>query len=451
VAVATAGGGSRLSAASPPADRDPVAQLRVQLYSKLAAALSVAGTTAQPARSMLSLLFPGYFVQPNLDPKDRRTQYIIANAFNLTLACSWVAEPGAATISDVYKGILDGKQAPIIHLTPPQQQELERAQRYLFGADGQPTAAYQDYQRYQLAYLQALDTYEAALATERNGGARVPPDVRRALTAAEQGWRTEGHRRDVELALAAIAEYEALEPLLYWSSLAKRYREWTYRVDLDSEFQFVSTNPPYERWFDEFGWSEFAFDQSDFDRQPRSGGAGLRPTTCCCHSGPPGPGPGDPGITMVKLTCKLRRIEIVRPWLDANVFHSRAWRWQLGSVGFGSVISTGGDIAGAVAPTGVMPVLPMTAIMARDLVLVWRDRQAAADVRARLNEGTMSALGPFRLADSGQAGDEHRLEVPDPQIIGFLSPLIPRCPNPDPVLPWPLRDSTSSLARLPLG
>jgi hypothetical protein len=111
-------------------------------------------------------------------------------------------------------------------------------------------------------------------------------------------------------------------------------------------------------------------------------------------------------------------------------------------VAYGSVISTGGDIAGAVLPTGVMPVLPTTAIMARDLVIVWQDSQAAARVLA----GTVSSLGPFLLTGGRQAEDEHRLEVPDPQIVGFLSPLIPRCPNPDPALPWPLQDSTPGLA-----
>lgn len=424
---------------------EPTARVRVQIYSKLAAAFSVPITTAQPGTAMLSLLFPGFFIQPHLDPADPKTQYLIANAVNGTLACSWVAELGAATISDVYKGILDGKEVPLVHLTPDQKAKLTAAEDYLFGPDGEPSPAYQSYQRYRLAYFEALDTYEAALATEHNGGPAVPASVAEALAAAKQAWREDGHQDEVDLAIDTVEIYQGLEPLVYWKNLATRYREWTRYVDVDSAYQYTTTIPPYERWFDEFGWSSFSFQPYDFERQRRSGGVGLRPGCCCggdfasilpIETGRPEV--TDLAMSDIRLTCKLRRIQITRPWLDSSVFFSRAWRWSPGSIGYGSTISTGGDLAGVIVPTGTMPVFPGTAVMARDLEARWSDPKMARKAAALAAAGQDISIGPFRLTGARTGQDEHYVWQPDPQIIGFIGTILPRCPNPDATLPWPL-------------
>jgi hypothetical protein len=120
------------------------------------------------------------------------------------------------------------------------------------------------------------------------------------------------------------------------------------------------------------------------------------------------------------------------------VLFSRAWRWSSASVAYGTVISTGGDIAGALTPTGVMPLLPSTTVLARDVEIEWQDDDDAVNsLSQHLELGHEVALGPFRLTRATIAPDGH-ISVPDPQLIGYISTLIPRCPNPDPTLRWPL-------------
>lgn len=453
---------------------DLQAQLRVQLYSKLAAGLSVAQTPAEPGGPMLSLLVPGQFIRSHLDPESLATQRMIANAFNVTLACSWVAATGSESVADVYKAILDGKQVPLVHLTPEQQAELDAAEDYLFDAERQPSEAYQQYERYQLAYLEALDRYETAVVTHHNGGPAVPPELKERLTAAVEAWRNEGHQHEVDRALVTVGAYEALEPLVFWQRLATTFDEWTRRDALGGEFQTVITNPPYQEWFEEFGWSDFGFEDYDFVRQERSGGAGTgHRCCCCCDDGPDGSGPDDDGpdgsgpdgsgfgidaswsaalgAGRFRLTCKLRRVQVIRPWLDSNVFVSRAWRWSPGSLGYGSVVSTGGDVAGAVLPNGRMPVLPVTALLAKDVEIDWEDDGGDSRVSGDLFAGSgEAAFGPFNLAgaDVRGAGGEHHISMRDPQIIGFLSVVLPRCPDPDPALPWPLLSDPARLTRL---
>ncbi len=437
---------------------DPDAQLFVQLYSKLAAALSLAGTVRQDPSSILSLQVPGLYIRPHLDTKDPTTQYYVANALNAILACSWTAERKAGTISDVYKAILDCKETPLAGLSPKQHKALDDARTYLLDADDEPTTAYRQYLDCQLAYLEALDNYEAAAATQENGGLPIPLPLVLKLKAAEIAWRDRGNKAEVESAIATVAQYEALEPATFWQHLAERYARYTLTAGINSEFQLTTANPPYEQWFEEFGWSDFQFDSKDFANQDPSGGAGIGDRQCCCCTSAPMPKPqtvrrafsvldsvsGDTaiesGIHDFRLSCRLRRIEIGRPWMDTNVFYSRAWRWFSGSVSFGVTISTGGDIAGRVLPSGVMPVLPVTAILARDVDIYWSDDKTMQAIAACVQQGGDIHFGPFRLS-RGTIRDQHHITSSAPQLIGFISAILPKCPNPDPTLQWPLYDA----------
>jgi hypothetical protein len=432
--------------AQPWDDADLAAQLRVQLYSKLAAALSLAGTPRRDTQSLLSILIPGLYVRPHMDPNDPATQYLISNALNPTLASSWLYQPGAATVTDVYRSILDGKEVPLVELDKRQREQLDAARAYLLLPDGQPTETYRRYLEYELDYLTAQDDYEAALATEHNGGPKVPEQVITARDRAARKWEHDGHRADVERALRTIEALEGLEPHVLWSRLSERFREYTRRYAIDSEYQLVEANPPYQQWFQEFGWSDFRFDNQDFDNQRRAGGAGMQQGCCTECRRPPVPSP--PAVPEVVhlatpaflLTCRVRRIQIIRPWLDTTVLFSRAWRWSTASVAYGTLVSTGGDIAGALTPTGVMPLLPTTAILARDVEIDWQDADGTAAATAacqHLALGRELALGPFRLTKA-TIDDGGHISMPDPQLIAYISVLIPRCPNPDPTLPWPL-------------
>lgn len=434
-------------------------QLLVQLYSKLAASLSVPGTVGHDNSSILSLQLPGLYIRPNLDPQDPENQYYIANSLDMVLACDSTVVRKTGTVSSIYKSILDGKETPIVHLDPERLHELEKARNFLFDDDGDPTEIYRNYSSCQLAWLEAQDSYEAALATHSNGGPDVPEQLVERLEAAGMAWKEQGHRTEVERALAIIAEYESYEPELFWRRLSERFARYTRRAGVSSEFQLIQPNPPYAHWFQQFGWSSFKFDMKDFRNQSRSGGLDAGSCRCCCERCQAASSTCPSKVTSTRsfsilgcrssterngstdfqdftLECSLRRIEIVRPWMDSNVFYSRAWRWSRCSVSYGVTLSTGGDLAGRVIPSGVMPVLPSSAILARDLKIHWKDGTAMQEVRNRLSDGEELHLGPFRLSRS-MLDDDHRIDQPDPQLIGFIGTILPMCPNPDPTLPWP--------------
>ena len=435
------------------------AELFAQLYSKLATGLSAAQTVAGRSGALLSLMVPGQYVPQNLDPDDPHTQYVLSNLLNPALACSWVVQRGAATVAEVYEAVLNGKETPLTHLTQQQREELEAARALVFRPDGTPTERYGAYLACQAAYLDALDAYEEASATERNGGRKVPPPVRKALDRAEEEWRKHGDRAEVDHAFAVIDQYDALEPALFWQRLGDRFEQGVRHSGQGSRYQQVDTIPAYPRWFADEGWSTFTFDEQDFANQDRSGGVGVEPCRCGCPDGPARGGFHRASTadfddehrvptavpTRFRLTCRLRRIDIVRPWLDPLVLHSRAWRWSRASATYGVRISTGGDLIGSRVPTGVMPVLPVAAVLARDVEIDWTDGGSWPD-RLAAGGGELR-FGPFRLTGATALGDH--ISLPDPQVVGYLGEVLPRCPDPDPRLPWP--DEPPAAGRSPSG
>jgi hypothetical protein len=447
----------RAGLGDPGADFD--AEAFAQLYSKLAATVSAAQTVGARNDQLLSVMLPGQYLEQNLDPTDPYTQYLLSNVLNPTLECAWVVRRGAATIADVYETVLNGKEAPLVELSPRQRRDLDEATALLYEPDGTPTAFYQDYLADQDLYVSALDRYEEATATARNGGPPVPPAVRAALDAAGRRWREHGHRADVDRAALTIDELAAFEPEVYWHELATRFRASTRRYDEDSDYQHTTTAPPYPRWFDDEGWIAFTFDLNDFNHQDRSGGIGVGDG---CDDRCPGPlRPGAyggfhssaSGFTVDSLrlptgvparfvlTAELRRIEIRRSWLNPLVLHSRAWRWSPASASYGVVVSSGGNLAGSVVPTGVMPVLPTSALLARNVIIDWSDDgELARAYGQRRTLGHDLRWGPLRLGRASNVGGH--IEARDPQLIGYVSQLLPRCPDPDPRLPWPRRTPT---------
>jgi hypothetical protein len=442
---------SRRRASIGSAAEDFDAEAFAQLYSKLAVTMSASQTVASANDSLLSVMIPGQYLEQNLDPSAASTQYLLSNVLNPTLECSWITRRNAATVPDVYEAIINGKETPLVQLSPEQKAELDRAVRLLYQADGVPTPYYADYLADSLDYLTALDAFEQAEATQANGGPPVPPEIRAALEAADVRWRDHGHQADVDRALATIADLEAFEPAKYWHQLAQRYRDSTRSFD-DSRYQHTICNPPYPRWFDDEGWTAFSFDEHDFINQDRSGGVGVG-DGCRC---PDGVRPATYGgfhsaaadfvsdgrrlsgsaPSRFSLTARLRRVEIMRPWLDPVVLRSRAWRWSPASGTYGVVVCSGGNLAGAVVPAGLMPVLPVTAVLARDVEIAWSDDgELTAAMAQPQNLGHEVRFGCFRLTRAEVVGG--RISMPDPQLIGYLSDLLPRSPDPDPRLPWP--------------
>lgn len=459
-----------------------------QLYSKIAASLKQSGVVGNNPSSLLSIQIPGVTVKTDLDPNDKKDQYYISNFLNVTLECSYVATTKAALVSDVYKLILDGKELAITKLTESEEQELKNAEEKLSLEEGKPTPEYMDYQLYKSKFYCAQDDLESAKTTEKNGGTKVPESVYKKFETAKLEWSTKGFKMDIEQALSVVEQLQSKERYLYWNNLNKKYNQYTEELENGSAFQFNTSIPEYKDWFKQELWTPFTFDEKDYEKQARSGGLGMPSRLCCFQKSKissidhlnkkgassldgvspiPKPTPsynlrhnpthlfaswmetspeketpftGD--LEEYNFSCSFKRISIIRPWMDSNVFYSRIWRWSDMSIGYGIDISTGGSVAGNDPATGVMPILPTTALLGKDIKFTTSNAALINWFEIEFGQGKQIRFGPFRFTKGiNSIIRSKRLyslsSTSAPQLFGYISTIFPECPNPDLSLKWP--------------
>ena len=454
------------------------AKLFLKLYSKIALALGVTPSDSsnmptdselleifggelpprvsatfpgQNPEYLLAIYNPGQYIPAGMDPVTSvDDRYALSVLLDVVPQFSWVFKQAASTVSNNYQSILENKETPLVKLDPKQKAALDESiatyDKYIDG-----------YDTYMYAYLTILDQYESARATELNGGAKVPTSLKLKLKAAKDKWDGAGHRNAVESAVAVISQYEALEPAAFWRKLEERYATGTQQNSMSSDFQVVGYAPAYKDWFGEAGWTNFTFSQKDMDNQSRSEAIGVAGNLDMTYGifRISGDGSYDKESEYTKMDetkldfeCKLMRVSLDRRWMNPLLFWSKAWRWSPASPLHGTEFSSGGDIAGAQAPSGPMTVIPTAVILSKGLKIVGSFDNTIVDklnteirANASVGIGPFSISGQFAMKDHSESNRGtialNGIEAPDVQIIALICEVMPKCPNPNGALPWP--------------
>lgn len=445
------------------------AELFTKLYSKLALSLGVTPnndtelhtmlggpppsryrsvTASDSPQFLLAIFNPGQYIPANMDPETK-----VGDRFDLSIMLdavpqfSWVYKPAATTVSNAYQTILENHQAPLTTLTPDQQAKLDEANAIVVKYE-------EAYEKYQLAYYDALDVYDEAYANWKNSGTPIPRSAKLRLQAALDKWDRDGHRSAVDSATAVIVKYEALDPEVFWSKLLKQFQNGTQETSESNVFQPVGVTPPYRSWLTDAGWTSFSFNQKDMDNQRNSEAIGVSGNL----SGEfgifkiSGDGNYDKDSSFVKMdqteltfSCKLFRVSLSRTWMNPLVLSSRGWRFLVGTSG---PLSTGGDIFNDVVPTGQMTVIPTAAILSKDLQVKGTfDKTIVESMNQKIAANASVGIGPFSIAGrfnmENHTGSEkgtiasNAISAPDIQLVAFVCEVLPKCPDPDPALKWP--------------
>jgi hypothetical protein len=226
---------------------------------------------------------------------------------------------------------------------------------------------------------------------------------------------------------------------------------------MSSDFQVVGYAPAYKDWFGEAGWTKFTFSQTDMDNQSRSEAIGVAGNLDMSYGifRISGDGSYDKGSeykkmdeTKLDFECKLMRVSLDRRWMNPLLFWSTAWRWSPASPLHGTEFSSGGDIAGAQAPSGPMTVIPTAVILSKGLKIVGSfDNTIVEKLNTEIRANASVGIGPFSIAGQFAMKDHSEsnrgtialngIEAPDVQIIAMICEVMPKCPNPNGALPWP--------------
>jgi len=410
----------------------------------------LSAAAGQDVQSLLTIYNPGQYLPPDLDPGKMEDLYSLSLLFDAVPKFSWFFKPDGIPISEVYNSILRGKEPPLTQITPDQQKKLEAAIR-------KEKDLRDGYEEYMNKYLEARMAYDGAYATWKNGGPSIPANIEVKLENAFKNWGAQGRKSAYESARATIATYDAMEPETFWNDLTNRYQEGARKTQSGSTFQPYDLSPPYKTWFQDSGWTDFHFYQLDLDRQTESEAIGVAGTLDVKYGifSLSGTAEWSKNREYLKadqaelaFSCQLKRVTMSsRSWMNPLVLWSRAWRWQQGA-GYADEISTGGDLYAGVRPEGSMTVIPVAAILSRNLHV--HGSFTATEVET-LNEMIKArgsiGFGPFSLSGSFHMENHSGfvkssitsggINAPDVQIIGLQCAVLPKCPNPDPTLPWP--------------
>lgn len=414
-----------------------------KLYAKLSASLIEDSRT-----HLFAISGPGKFLPSGLKPLEKgEDAAILSSMFEQVPAFSWLEKQEGRKISEVYTSVLNHKESPVISERPEQMARLREAEQ-------QYEDSFEEYQFYKYAYEAVLLEYLSAKATQENGGAKISRNLLIKREQAMNKWIAKGHKGRMELCLAIIQEYQPLYSTNFWKKAGERFQEWQQTTSTGAVFQLTEFYPGYKYWFENSGWSGFSFDQQDLDHQPKSRLAGLT-------------GDLDPsfgmfnlsntqgdrnqlsflkmGETAVKVECQLMEVHIERNWLNPLVLTNKAWRMGKNSPVPDLSLSSGADIEQGILPHGEMTLLPLSAIICRNLRVSGRFTDLAPKLNEEIERHELSVgFGPFAIAGK-RYGQDQRLrgtitdqliEVPDEQIIGVICEILPKMPNPNPELPW---------------
>lgn len=238
----------------------------------------------------------------------------------------WQSLGDRPSLPQVYRRVLEGAEVAAL---PENQQDLEQLQaaRALLlqtAADGTPvdTPIYAAYKECRDAWLLASQQYNAAKASGELGDAAArqaweaaEPDLRAVRDRAAGAWDLEGHRAEVDDALAKISMLNQKTPSTTWGEWDMRSRSGIGTVSDLAGAPFWPTYISPANACDS-GWQLMRLNSSEVQALQASAPEQLKARL----------GGGDATLAVDELDFEYTSAKLHRPWFDAGVFPARFWR-----------------------------------------------------------------------------------------------------------------------------
>lgn len=262
---------------------------------------------------------------------------------------------------NVYDDVLKTAEVARGVLTPEEQARYDQAISLLYvkTADGgrSDSDVLRAYKQHRDASIAAKEAFTASkLSAETSVDPAVKdhwqttdePALRAAVDAADRSWATEGHRDEVDAALAVEEAVAARSPARTWADWKTSFME-----DIDTEtdsnqIQFAPTGfSPYDIFDDD--WPRFTMSRSEITQMASTAPHELVDVL----------GTGDLGA-IEEISFDFRSVAITRPWFRPGVFTSRFWRLPAGMESLSD---------GAEEPTGRCPSYVSAVVFARNIAI----------------------------------------------------------------------------------
>lgn len=352
---------------------------------------------------------PGFLRLVNRTDADRAAesfaqQFSFAQLMNLVPAVSALFGTPSTLTWDVYQVLLDTAILARSTLTTQERSDLAEANALLYRPDGDPSEQYTSYVEAQRRW-QAADEEVRSLqlgieaSDDRHYRSNLEEQLELALQDREstlEAWVVEGRKGEVEQALALKIRLEGRGVQDAWRDREDRFE--AARRD-DPEFgAYWRTGFEPRAVVDSDAWSSIAIDKSEISGLVER----ARPAVQTAAEGwAPDDGSNRADVIIERITFKAARIDILRPWFDAGVFESRAWKLPS---------HTGPVSDGTLNPRGLLPAYVVSAIMVKDVdIRLQPERTKNAEFVRSVAAGRLGLIGPFAVRNTRRSTDANPL------------------------------------------
>ena len=375
---------------------------------------------------------------------------------------------------DVYNLALEKVKLPLPSLTEKEEEILKNAEDFVRTTvnftdpftkekkkEIRPSLQVEQYDRLFTAYAAKLrrfnnlritavtnPTPENVLELTNNG----PIYESEAINAYSQ-WGSLGYRDYVNQARGIISNFTARSSFALYERMRAQFNGARRQDQFGTNFYPTWVYPPnvLSSSFNE-SWTKFSFSETEIStfesKESTSWGGGVGGAYGLWSFGV-GANYSETktynsaDLSQFGVEAELIQLPILRGWMNGWIFSSRGW------MGVNELEQNGSISTGEYPLDGLMSVLPTSMIVARNVkVFANMEHEENETFQSQLNTSARVGFGPFSLrgnyshsessASHDYQSDSSGVVSRGAQIVAFVCDVIPKSPNPDPDLVFPV-------------
>jgi hypothetical protein len=366
-----------------------------------------------------------------------------------------VLRPGSATLSEVYKRILESSQVAQLPEPAGINEKIQQLREQAKPMRESYEKCQEEFDKAKVEYIKARlnATWSAAADMEfrATGGS-----LRQKVIKARENWEIEGFKTQYENLLAEIASLRSKRSPAIWRKEA--LDNYAALPDgQDAAFGEARLTMPYPPSFasGNSGWTSFAVklehvDQLNTKKSSKWGASGgfgwgsLKLGGSAAGSTSQTLAISNTNSFSVKMS--IAQVPLLRSWYDPWFLRSEFWRFNPASIegNRNDVVSDK-----SVPPKGLLVAWPVTALFVRDVEIALDElRDESSELVKTLKaEGKGGwGFGVLNVGGSYERNSEEKrhkadiangkLTIPGLQLIGFRCELMGQCPKPKEGVTW---------------
>ncbi len=421
--------------------QDAESTVMKNLYLALASRVPVSTGT------LAIFMNPGVVLDPWIETEDSGDITHLGKFTDEAFAANWIYTPSGRSVSKTYGEILGIAQWASVPLSPQQRDDLRDVEHLLF-ADPAARAPTADYQQY-------LDLKARRDELQRQFDNSSPGDhdvLASQLEAAREDLKLKGQEAVFVSALGKLRTLQFQKPSDWGHDLQQRFAAAAQLAN--GTGPFAACVPSIGSLVTSPSWTSVTLNGPELTKDASSG---VYVGTATEHmrllhwgqgaTSDPKDAAGELSTftNTTTISFEYATVSLDRPWMESKLFQSRVWRYPPSSTL--EPVSNAADPSTGQTPEGRMPLVATQIVVARNICICGAlGDESIRRLRSQIISGKSASWGPFALSGRYYQETEGRtfsarpcpngVRCDEVQIIGWITQVVPKSPNPDPTFLW---------------